>query len=131
MSGVTIASVIDHVGVNVADYAVSRRFYEHALEPLGYRVLMAFDEYNAAGFGQEQKPVFWVAQREPLGTGRTSPSRAPTARRCSASTRRRSRPAAADNGPPGLREHYHSTYYSAFVLDPDGNNVEAVCHRPE
>jgi catechol 2,3-dioxygenase-like lactoylglutathione lyase family enzyme len=123
--------VIDHVGVNVRDYAVSRRFYERALEPLGYRVLVAFDEYSAAGFGQEQKPVFWVAQREPLGTGThvafTSPDRATVARFHEAALEA----GGTDNGAPGPREHYHATYFSAFVLDPDGNNVEAVCHGPE
>jgi catechol 2,3-dioxygenase-like lactoylglutathione lyase family enzyme len=127
----TIAGVIDHVGVNVRDFAASRRFYEHALEPLGYHVLIAFDEWNSAGFGQEDKPVFWIAQREPLGTGThvafSSPDRATVDRFYAAALEA----GGTDNGPPGLREHYHSTYYSAFVLDPDGNNVEAVCHRAE
>jgi catechol 2,3-dioxygenase-like lactoylglutathione lyase family enzyme len=123
--------VIDHVGVNVKDFAESRRFYERALEPLGYRVLVAFDEWNAAGFGQDRKPDFWVAQREPLGTGThvafTCDDRATVDRFHAAALDA----GGIDNGAPGLREHYHSTYYSAFVLDPDGNNVEAVCHRPE
>ena len=123
--------MIDHVGVNVRDYAVSRRFYEQALEPLGYHVVMAFDEMGGAGFGQGDKPVFWIAEREPLGTGThvafTSPDRATVQRFYDAALAA----GGSDNGPPGLREHYHSTYFSAFVLDPDGNNVEAVCHRPE
>jgi len=127
----TIASVIDHVGVNVKDFPTSRRFYEQALEPLGYRVLVAFDEWNAAGFGQDDKPVFWLAQREPLGTGThvafASPDRATVDRFHAAALEA----GGSDNGAPGVREHYHSTYYSAFVLDPDGNNVEAVCHRAE
>jgi catechol 2,3-dioxygenase-like lactoylglutathione lyase family enzyme len=123
--------VIDHVGVNVRSYRVSRRFYEQALEPIGYRVVIAFDEWSAAGFGQEQKPVFWIAEREPLGTGThvafTCPDRATVQRFYDAGLAA----GGSDNGPPGLREHYHSTYYGAFVLDPDGNNVEAVCHKPE
>ena len=123
--------MIDHVGVNVRDYAVSRRFYEQALEPIGYRVLMAFDEWKSAGFGQDQKPVFWVGQREPLGTGThvafTCPDRATVQRFYDAALAA----GGSDNGPPGLREHYHSTYYGAFVLDPDGNNVEAGLHKPE
>ena len=123
--------MIDHVGVNVRDYRTSRRFYEEALGPLGYRVVIAFDEYSACGFGQEEKPVFWVAEREPLGTGThvafMSPDRATVAAFHAAALEA----GGSDNGEPGLREHYHSTYYSAFVLDPDGNNVEAVCHRPE
>ena len=123
--------MIDHVGVNVKDYAVSQSWYEQALEPLGYRVIIAFDEWSAAGFGQEQKPVFWIAQREPLGTGThvafASPDRETVHRFYDAALEA----GGSDNGGPGLREHYHSTYYSAFVLDPDGNNVEAVCHKPE
>jgi catechol 2,3-dioxygenase-like lactoylglutathione lyase family enzyme len=123
--------LLDHVGLNVTDYAASRRFYERALEPLGYRVLMEFEEWNAAGFGQGQKPVFWIAQREPYGTGThvafTSDDRAGVDRFHAEALAA----GGADNGAPGLREHYHSTYYSAFVLDLDGNNIEAVCHRSE
>ena len=92
---------------------------------------VAFDEYKACGFGYEQKPIFWVGQREPLGTGThvafTCPDRATVRRFYDAALAA----GGSDNGEPGLREHYHSTYYGAFVLDPDGNNVEAVCHKPE
>src|SRR5260370_26591944 len=62
-------SMFDHVGLNVRDYAASRAFYEQALAPLGYRVVMAFDEWKAAGFGMHDKPDFWISQREPVGTG--------------------------------------------------------------
>ena len=121
--------MFDHVGLNVRDYQASRRFYEQALEPLGYRVVMAMDEWQACAFGDDDKPVFWVAQREPYGTGTH------VAFHCeNRETIDRFHDAAlaaggSDNGPPGLREHYHPTYYAAFVLDPDGNNVEAVCHH--
>ena len=123
--------MIDHVGVNVSDFAASRRFYEHALEPLGYHVLVAFDEWNAAGFGQEDKPVFWVAQREPLGTGThvafTSPDRATVDRFHAAGLATGGR----DNGKPGVRPDYSGDYYAAFVIDPDAHNIEAVCHAAE
>jgi catechol 2,3-dioxygenase-like lactoylglutathione lyase family enzyme len=123
--------MLDHVGLNVRDYAVSRRFYEQALGPLGFHVVMAFDEWRAAGFGPEQKPIFWISQREPYGTG-THVSFACDDR---ATVDRFHAAALAaggdDNGAPGVRAHYHPSYYGAFVLDPDGNNVEAVCHRPE
>jgi len=123
--------VFDHVGLNVRDYAASRAFYEKALAPLGYRVVMAFDEWKGAGFGPSDKPEFWVTQREPVGTGThvafTCSDRAAVDAVYAAAIGAGGR----DNGPPGLREHYHPTYYAAFVLDPDGNNIEAVCHRPE
>ena len=61
--------MFDHVGLNVRDYAASRAFFEHALAPLGYRVVMAFDEWKAAGFGTGEKPEFWISEREPVGTG--------------------------------------------------------------
>jgi catechol 2,3-dioxygenase-like lactoylglutathione lyase family enzyme len=124
--------MFDHVGLNVRDYAASRAFYEQALGPLGYRVVMAFDNWKAAGLGtDESKPEFWVAQREPFGTGThvafTCDDRATVdAFHQSALTA-----GGTDNGSPGIREDYHPTYYAAYVLDPDGNNVEAVCHDPE
>ena len=120
--------MFDHVGLNVKDYAASRAFYERALAPLGYRVVMAFDEWKAAAFGTAEKPEFWIAQREPYGTGTH------VAFTCAEphNGRRLPRGGAAaggtDNGAPGIREHYHPTYYGAFVHDLDGNNVEAVCH---
>ena len=120
--------MFDHVGLNVGDYGVSRAFYEQALEPLGYRIAMAFDQWKAAGFGTSDKPEFWISERRPITTG---------AHVCFASDDHATVDAfhaaalaagGRDNGAPGLREHYHPTYYGAFVLDPDGNNVEAVCH---
>ena len=123
--------MFDHVGLNVSDYGKSRAFYERALAPLGYHVVMASDERKGVGFGQDRKPEFWVSEREPVGTGTH------VAFSCAERTTVDAVYAAAidaggrDNGPPGLREHYHPTYYAAFVIDPDGNNVEAVCHRAE
>jgi len=61
--------MFDHVGLNVKDYAASRAFYEQALAPLGWKVVMAFDEWKAAGFGEGDKPDFWITEREPYGTG--------------------------------------------------------------
>ena len=122
--------MIDHVGFNVHDYDASRTFYEEALAPLGWRVVMAFDEWKAAGFGTADKPDFWITEREPYGTGThiafTASDRAIVDAFYAAALEAGGR----DNGPPGIREQYHPTYYSAFVLDLDGNNVEAVCHRP-
>jgi catechol 2,3-dioxygenase-like lactoylglutathione lyase family enzyme len=123
--------VFDHVGLNVSDYGASRSFYERSLAPIGYRVVMAYDEWKAAGFGQSDKPEFWVNEREPVGTGThvafVCADRATVDAVHAAAIDAGGR----DNGPPGLRAHYHPTYYAAFVLDLDGNNIEAVCHVPD
>ena len=123
--------MFDHVGLNVTAYATSHAFYERMLAPLGYRVVMASDEWKGAGFGQGEKPEFWVTERMPVTKGThvsfSSPDRATVDAVYAAAMDSGGR----DNGPPGLREHYHPTYYAAFVLDPDGNNIEAVCHLPE
>jgi catechol 2,3-dioxygenase-like lactoylglutathione lyase family enzyme len=122
--------VFDHVGLNVTSYEVSRAFYEQALAPLGWRVVMSFDEWKAAGFGAFDKPDFWISEREPYGTGTHVAFVAPD--RATVDTFHAAALAAGgrDNGEPGVREMYHPTYYAAFVLDVDGNNVEAVCHAP-
>ena len=121
--------MFDHVGINVRDYGASRAFYERALAPIGYRIVMDMEQFQAVAFGPGEKPIFWVAQREPFGTGThvafTCDDRATVDAFHAAAVEA----GGADNGPPGIREHYHPTYYGAFVLDPDGNNVEAVCHR--
>jgi catechol 2,3-dioxygenase-like lactoylglutathione lyase family enzyme len=121
--------MIDHIGLRVADLQKSKAFYQKALAPLGYELLMEFPE--AVGFGRDGKPDFWLSPgkppAEPLHVAFRSPDRATV----------RSFHAAGlgaggqDNGGPGLRPHYHEHYYGAFVNDPDGYNVEAVCHNPE
>jgi catechol 2,3-dioxygenase-like lactoylglutathione lyase family enzyme len=124
--------MFDHVGLNVRDYAASRAFYERALAPLGYRAVRAFDEWKAAGFGSgDEKPAFWISQREPYGTGTHVAFAAAECETVDAFHAAALAAGGRDNGEPGLREQYHPTYYSAFVLDADGNNIEAVCHRPE
>ena len=119
--------MLDHVGIGVSDYARSKAFYEAALKPLGFEVLMEFEDV-ACGLGRDRKPWFWVTSRErsgPIHLAFTAPDRATVDAFHEAALAA----GATDNGAPGLREHYHPSYYGAFVLDPDGNNVEAVCHR--
>jgi catechol 2,3-dioxygenase-like lactoylglutathione lyase family enzyme len=123
--------MFDHVGVNVRDYATSRAFYERALAPLGYGVAMEFPEHRAVAFGPGERPEFWVVQREPYGTGTHVAFQCGDRAIVDAFHDAALAAGGSDNGEPGLREHYHPTYYGAFVLDPDGNNVEAVCHRPD
>jgi catechol 2,3-dioxygenase-like lactoylglutathione lyase family enzyme len=120
--------VIDHVGLGVSDLEPSRAFYEQALAPLGYQVLIERD--GSLGFGRDGKPDFFIHVNRPL-SGPThvaiaSPDRATVDAFYAAGLAAGGR----DNGPPGLRPQYHQHYYGAFVLDPDGNNLEAVCHRP-
>jgi catechol 2,3-dioxygenase-like lactoylglutathione lyase family enzyme len=121
--------VFDHVGLNVSNYDASRAFYERALAPLGWRVVMVFDEWKACGFGTSKKPDFWVSEREPYGTGTHLAFAAADRATVDAFHEAALDAGGIDNGPPGIREMYHPAYYGAFVHDPDGNNVEAVCHH--
>jgi catechol 2,3-dioxygenase-like lactoylglutathione lyase family enzyme len=123
--------MFDHVGINVQDYRASRAFYEQALAPLGYRVVMGFDEHHAAGFGTtDDKPEFWIAQREPVGGSTHIAFHCQDRQTVDAFHAAALAAGGTDNGPPGVREHYHPNYYAAFVHDPDSNNLEAVCHQP-
>ena len=120
--------MIDHVGIDVRDIETAKRFYEQALAPLGYTKLAEYPE--AVGFGEGGKPDFWVGRR---GTPGTTHVAILSANRGAVDAFYEAALAAGgkDNGAPGLRPHYHATYYGAYVLDPEGNNVEAVCHSPE
>jgi catechol 2,3-dioxygenase-like lactoylglutathione lyase family enzyme len=121
--------VYDHVSLNVSDYEVSKRFYEQALAPLGYSVQTEFAEWKTAGFGAEGvSGDFWIGERDPRGTGVHVAFQAPDHATVDAFHAAGLAAGGTDNGPPGIREEYHPTYYGAYVLDPDGNNIEAVCH---
>jgi catechol 2,3-dioxygenase-like lactoylglutathione lyase family enzyme len=121
--------VLDHVGIPVADAAAARAFYERALEPLGFSIVMELADGAVLALGLPRAPQVWLSESE---------ARAPVHLAFRAADRARvdAFHAAAlaaggrDNGPPGVRAHYHPNYYAAYVLDPDGNNVEAVCHAP-
>jgi catechol 2,3-dioxygenase-like lactoylglutathione lyase family enzyme len=121
--------MFDHVGVNVRDYERSRAFYEQALAPLGFEKTAEFEEWKAAAFGPQGKHGFWVAQREPYGTGTHVAFTVDDRAAVDAFHAAGLAAGGTDNGAPGIREHYHPTYYAAFVLDPDDNNIEAVCHK--
>ena len=121
--------MIDHLGIRVANYERSKRFYAGALAPLGYCVIMEFGGATA-GLGADGKPDFWISQGEASGSihiALLAKDRATVA----AFHRAALAAGGRDNGAPGLRPEYHAGYYGAFVFDPDGNNVEAICHRPE
>ena len=117
----------DHVSLKVKDYRKSKRFYEKALAPLGYKLQGEYGG-STAGFGAGQTTALWISEGQPASSGAhiafASPSRAAVDGFHVAAMEAGGR----DNGAPGLRENYSFTYYAAFVYDPDGNNIEAVCH---
>jgi catechol 2,3-dioxygenase-like lactoylglutathione lyase family enzyme len=121
--------MIDHVALTVSDYEASRRFYASALAPLGYTLMMEH-KISGAGFGSDGKPDFWIQKGSANGPIHVAFS---TSNRTTVDSFHAAalKAGAKDNGAPGLRPEYHPTCYGAIVIDPDGNNVEAVCHQPE
>jgi catechol 2,3-dioxygenase-like lactoylglutathione lyase family enzyme len=136
--------MLDHVSLRVADYDRSKRFYAVALAPLGYT--LAMESASGAGFRKGFIPDFWIKQGEPRSLGGQSVPVEPAGcggpvvhvafagdNRTTVDAFYRAALAAGarNHGAPGLRPAYHPNYYGAFVLDPDGYNIEAVCHQPE
>lgn len=126
--------ILDHMGFGVGNYERAKMFYTATLAPLGITLLMEVPAeenrsgHAACGFGREGHPLFWIGAE-----GRTTPpvhiafvarSRAAVDGFHAAALDN----GATDNGAPGLRPNYHPDYYAAFVIDPDGHNIEAVCH---
>ena len=127
--------ILDHVSINVTDFERSKAFYRQALAPLGIELVMEFG--MAAGFGRDKKPELWLAAGKsafqsdeqialltPVHVCLRARSQAEVDAFYTAALAASGR----DNGAPGIRAHYHSGYYGAFVLDPDGHNIEAVFH---
>lgn len=121
--------IFDHIGFSVESFARSRAFYEKALAPLGIGIVMEGNGW--AMMGRDGRPQFWFGEDD----GKAGPIHVAFAARDRAQVRAFHEAAlaagGADNGAPGLRPEYHPDYYGAFVFDPDGHNVEAVCHKPE
>ena len=120
--------MLDHVCVNVTDFDPARRFYAGALEPLGIEPLLEFP--NMCGFGDRGKPYLWIAERGEPSTPVHVALESPDRETVDAFHRAAIAAGGRDNGEPGVRSIYHPNYYGAFALDPDGNNIEAVCHLP-
>ncbi|HEX5468271.1 MAG TPA: VOC family protein [Gaiellaceae bacterium] len=123
---------LDHVGLAVADYERSKRFYERALAPLGIALLMEFSG-AAAGFGRAdaaRPSLFIEAEGEPVRGRLHIALRAENRAQVDAFHVAAIEAGGTDNGAPGVRALYHPDYYGGYVLDPDGNNIEAVCHEP-
>lgn len=131
-----MALIIDHIDLKVSDLDEAKAFYRQALAPLKIDVVMELSAQvtgttDVVGFGRDGKPEFWLEQgrkTEPrLHIAFAADNRKVVRRFHAAALAAGGR----DNGAPGLRPHYHPDYYAAFVLDPDGHNIEAVCHKPE
>ena len=135
--------MLDHVSIRVANYDRSKKFYLAALAPLGYTLAMELS--SGAGFRKTFIPDFWIKQGEPVRVGSSEDPSEPgcggpfvhvafaSDDRATVDAFYRAALAAGgrDNGTPALRPNYHANYYGAFVIDPDGYNIEAVCHKPE
>ena len=121
--------MLDHVGLAVGDYERSKAFYEKALAPLGLKLLME-PAPGIGGFGDGQKPFFWIGTRDTAVTALHVAFATDSRETVDAFHAAALEAGGTDNGAPGVREIYHPSYYGAYVLDPDGNNVEAVCHAP-
>ncbi|MFT3664973.1 VOC family protein [Piscinibacter sp.] len=121
--------MFDHLGLGVSDLPRSKAFFLQALAPLQAAVVM--EGPYGVGIGRKGKPSLWLSQAQapsaPVHIAFVADSRAEVDAFHAAALAAGGR----DNGAPGLRPHYHPDYYGAFVIDPDGHNVEAVCHKPQ
>ena len=120
--------MIDHVSLSVRDLAKSKTFYAAALVPLGYRVVAEFP--GGAGLGSGPKADLWLSRRDPVTAHVHIAFQCGTRSLVDAFYSAAIKAGGRDNGAPGPRAEYHPHYYGAFVLDPDGHNIEAVCHEP-
>ncbi len=127
--------MLDHIGLTASDYGRSKTFYDAALGALGLLVVMAVSAERTGGtpyvgYGKPPRPFFWLGGMGPVSGPMHVAFTADTRAQVDAFYAAGMAAGGRDNGPPGVRAHYHPTYYGAFVLDPDGINVEAVCHAP-
>lgn len=128
--------MIDHLSTYATDFLATKAFYQAAFAPLGFSLQMEFvAEWNAdfpsqrmCAFGLEGKPTFWIIETREKATPRHVAFAANSHEAVNHFYQQAMAHGGTDNGQPGLRPHYHANYYGAFVLDPDLNNVEAVCH---
>jgi len=125
--------MIDHITIGITDFARSTRFYDAAFAPLGVRRLFTVpkdpsNSLNVTGYGDD-RPWFWIAEERPttglmhIALAANAPEQVDAFHTAALDA------GGTDNGAPGLRPQYHASYYAAFVLDPDGHNIEVVCHR--
>ena len=128
--------MLDHIGLSVADYPKAKGFYDAVMPTIGASCVMAVTAeetggtYEGAGYGLNGKPSFWIGTggrtKGSLHIAFVAESRAAVDAFYAAAIAA----GGTDNGPPGIRAHYHPNYYGAFIFDLDGHNIEAVCHKP-
>ena len=128
--------MIDHLGIGVSDFTASKHFYDTVLAPLEIGVVMELTAEQpggrrGVGYGRAGRPSFWIGDGGARGSGLHLAFTAATRAQVDAFHEAGLKAGGKDNGPPGIRAHYHPDYYGAFLLDPDGLNVEAVCRAPE
>jgi catechol 2,3-dioxygenase-like lactoylglutathione lyase family enzyme len=122
--------MIDHMGFGASDYDASMKFFLAALAPLGYKVVMEGPPGAGAGIGPSHAPVLWISPSRQTPAHLHIALTANTRAEVDAFHKAALAAGGQDNGAPGLRPNYHPNYYGAFVIGPDGHNVEAVCHKP-
>ena len=127
--------MIDHTGLTVSDFETSKAFYSAALRPIGYELLLEFPaavtgHSDVAGFGEPPKADFWINRGTPNKPALHIAFRVNRRPLVDAFYNAALAAGGRSNGAPGPRPHYHADYYGAFVLDPDGHNIEVVCHEP-
>jgi catechol 2,3-dioxygenase-like lactoylglutathione lyase family enzyme len=128
--------MLDHLGISVREYAASKDFYLKALAPLGIGVIMNVPKERSGrpsdftGFGYDNKPFFWIGEGAATSPGMHVCFTARSRAEVDAFYKAAIAAGARDNGGPGIRAHYHPNYYGAFVIDLNGINLEAVCHKP-
>jgi catechol 2,3-dioxygenase-like lactoylglutathione lyase family enzyme len=123
--------MFDHVKFGVSDLAASRAFFLHALQPLSVRAVDYAGPSGGVEIFPEGQASLCLFQTTERPAHLHLAFRADTREQVEAFYRAALEAGAKDNGPPGLRPHYHANYYAAFVIGPDGHNIEVVCHAPE
>jgi catechol 2,3-dioxygenase-like lactoylglutathione lyase family enzyme len=121
--------MFDHVGFGVTNLAASKAFFLQALQPLGATVVM--EGPYGVGLGQNNKPSLWLYETKETPAHLHFAFAAATRAQVDAFYKAALAAGGRDNGAPGLRPHYHANYYGAFVIGPDGHNIEAVCHKSQ
>lgn len=121
--------MFDHIGFGASNLAASKEFFLRALGPLGVTVVM--EGPYGVGMGQNRKPSLWLHETKERPAQLHLAFAAENRTQVDEFYRAAMAAGGRDNGAPGLRPHYHANYYGAFVIGPDGHNIEAVCHKPE
>ncbi len=121
--------IIDHIGFGVSDFEKSKEFYQKCLAPLGITLIR--EQGNNVGFGKNNNAIYWFGPSDESYKKMHIAFAADNRNQVDEFYKAALAAGGKDNGPPGIRKVYHPDYYAAFVFDPDGHNIEAVCRKPE